>query len=485
MTASSSKKNKPRKLPKAETQEDDVQATDEQSRRTAFNPRELAGKLSESINKGRAAKNKIGKMPIRCGADSDNSDITRYISTGTSALDAATGGGFACGRMSMVYGPESAGKSLLLESAILSAQERGGIGCVIDSEHTFNKARFTAKGGNIEAVMFIEAITLEDGFKYIEKTIKALMAEPMFIDKPIVVGWDTINTNQTYNKRSGNQYAGGMMEAPRVIWDGFRQLTEIIAESNIALIILNQMYGDKIPPGGRALRYYASLVIYLEQGGELYESFRTGRNGKMLMAEIKKNKSNPPIDNPIFFACDSLGVDDTMSVYFNLRKRGTGKSEFDPKVFKAAGSWTGFIMADGTEVKWQNEKGFYRKTLEHTTLGDELALRLWEQWPPADPATIKADSGFVDNFGERNPWITVDERYSQCLISDHICPVSTWKECRDNFWTKCAFDLDDVEPLDRVYHCPPDLDGKLALVEEELIESDGDSESEVEEDESD
>jgi recombination protein RecA len=474
------KKKKPRK---AKAQKDDAMIVAPgavvMTRRANFNPRELAGRLSESINKGRKTNNKqLTKLPIRSGGDSDNSDITNYISTGTSALDAPTGGGFACGRMSMVYGPESAGKSLLLESAILSAQERGGIGCVIDSEHTFNKARFTAKGGDIEAVMFIEAITLEDGFKYIEKTIKALIAEPMFIGKPIVVGWDTINTNQTFNKRSGNQYAGGMMEAPRVIWDGFRQLTEIIAESNIALIVLNQMYGDKIPPGGRALRYYASLMLYLEQAGELYESHRTGRNGKMLMAEVIKNKSNPPVDNPIFFACDSLGIDDTMSIFFNCRKRGSGKNEFDPKIFKSAGSWEGFNLNDGTEVKWQNEKGFYRKTIEHPNFVDELAVKLWEQWPPADPSTIKSDKEFVDNFGERNPWIVEDERYARCLISDHICPVAVWKGCRDKFWTACGLDLDDVEPLSRIYHCPPDLDGNLAAVEEELA-------TDIEEEESD
>lgn len=467
------KKKKPGKAKKAKKGKDMPITTPEvTSKRAKFNPRELAGKLSESINKGRKGKNKLGKLPIRSGADSDNSDITRYLSTGTSALDAATGGGFACGRMSMVYGPESAGKSLLLESAILAAQERGGIGCVIDSEHTFNKARFTAKGGDIEQVMFIEAITLEEGFKYIEKTIKALIAEPMFLDKPIVVGWDTINTNQTYNKRHGSIYASGMMEAPRVIWDGFRQLTEIISESNIALIILNQMYGDKIPPGGRSLRYYASLVLYLEQSHGIYESFRTGRNGKMLTAEVIKCKSNPPVDDPVHFACDSIGVDDTMSIYFNLRKRGVGKKEIDPKVFKSAGSWSGFTLADGTELKWQNEKGFYKKTLENPALIAELAEKLWDLFPPANPSTIKADDEFVSNFGEKNPWIKNGERFARCLVSEHLCPVATWKRCREQYWAVCEKDLADVETLERVYNCPPDLDGKLAAAEEVLAEDD-------------
>ena len=64
------------------------------------------------------------------------------------------------------------------------------------------------------------------------------------------------------------------------------------------------------------------------------------------------------------------------------------------------------------------------------------------------------------------------ERYSRCLNSEHLCPVSVWKECRSSFWAKCTMDLEDVEPLDRVYHCPPDLDGKLAELVVQLEEED-------------
>jgi len=272
--------------------------------RPTFNPRELAKKISDGINKGKMGKNKRDR-PIRTGADADNADIIRYISTGTSALDAATGGGFPCGRMSMVYGAPSAGKSLLLESAIFAAQMRGGIGCIIDSEHTFNKARFSAKGGHVPSVLFMEPPDLEKGFEYIEETIKGLMSTPSLTGKPIVIGWDTINTNQTANKVAGNQYAAGMMEAPRVIWDGFRRVTELISKSNVTLIVLNQVYGDKVAPGGRGLSFYCSLKLYLEEVG-VYHSYRTNRGGKILKAEIMKNKSNPPLEDVVQFCCDSV-----------------------------------------------------------------------------------------------------------------------------------------------------------------------------------
>jgi len=443
-----------------------------QAIRPSFDPRELAKKISESINKGKAAKNRR-EQPVRTGADADNADIIRYISTGTSALDAATGGGFPCGRMSMVYGAPSAGKSLLLESAIFSAQMRGGCGCIIDSEHTFNKARFSAKGGHVPSVLFLEPKSLEEGFEFIENTVKGLMSEPSLMGKPIVIGWDTINTNQTANKVSGNQYAAGMMEAPRVIWDGFRRVTDLIASSNVTLIILNQVYGDKIAPGGRGLKFYSSQIIYLEEAGTYY-SHRTGRGGKLLTAEIMKNKSNPPLDDVVFFACDSVGIDDPMSVYYNFKPRGKGARIIDPGVFKKAGSWSSYTLDDGEEVKWQGDKGFYRKTVEIDGLVDELAGELWKLWPPADPSTIEADEEFVQFFEADNDWVTEGKRYSHCLISDHQCPVKVWNECRAGYWTECMFDLEDVVTLDRVYHNPPPLDAE-DVEEEEEIEDDDES----------
>ncbi len=441
--------------------------------RPTIDPRELAAKISESINKGKAGKNKR-KLPVRTGADSDNADIIRYVSMGTSALDAAVGGGIPCGRVSMVYGAPSAGKSLILESAILSAQLRGGIGCIIDSEHTFNKARFSAKGGHVPGVLFLEPRSLEEGFEYIEKTIKNLIAEASFIGKPIVVGWDTINTNQTTNKVKGNQYAAGMMEAPRVIWDGFRRVTELISSSNIAFIVLNQVYGDKVPPGGKGLQFYSSQILYLEEEDRYY-SYRTGRYGKVLKAEIRKNKSNPPLDDVVYFCCDSVGVDDPMSVYYNMKARGKGAKIIDPGFFKKAGGWTSYVMESGEKISWQGDKGFYLKTLEIPELTDELAGKLWGMWPPAAPATIEADSEFVEFYKRDNKWVEEGKRYAHCLISDHQCPVSIWSQCRSKYWTECALDLPDVLTLERVYHDPPadlEVDAVVQPEPEEEYEDD-------------
>lgn len=436
--------------------------------------RELAKLISERINFRKADKNKR-VSPVRSGADASHADIVGYISTGTSALDAATGGGFPCGRVSMVFGDPSSGKSLLSESAILSAQKRGGVGCIIDSEHTFNKARFTAKGGKIDEVLFLDADTLERGFEYVETTIKVLIADPKYMGKPIVVVWDTISTALTQNKLMGNEYASGMMEAPRVINDGFRKITEVIARSNTAFIILNQMYrtpgGDPVPPGGKGLQFFSSLILYLEKLDK-YFSHRTGKMGMLLRADVMKNKGNPPVPDWVYFCCDSMGVADPMSVYYNLKPRGVGKKAVDPGVFNKGGSWLSYQLSDddNDKVAWQGDKGFFIKSEQNPELVPALADELWKLWPPADPAVHEADSEFVQFHKDANPWVKEGVRYAQCLVSDHMCPIATWKSCRKLYWTECSYDLPDVETLERVYHDPPDFDADAAILAAEAAD---------------
>jgi len=430
--------------------------------------RDLAKRISDQINFRKADKNKR-VSPVRSGADAAHADIVGYISTGTSALDAATGGGFPCGRVSMVFGDPSSGKSLLSESAVLSAQRRGGMGCIIDSEHTFNKARFTAKGGKIDEVLFLDAESLEQGFEYVETTIKVLMAEPKYMGKPIVVVWDTISTALTKNKLEGNEYASGMMEAPRVINDGFRKITEIIARSNTAFIILNQMYkdtqGNPVPPGGKGLQFYTSLILYLEKEDK-YFSHRTGKMGMILKADVQKNKGNPPVADWVFFCCDSMGVDDSMSIYYNLKPRGVGKKAVDPGVFNKAGGWLSYQLTEdeADKVSWQGDKGFFIKSEQTPELVPALAQELWKLWPPADPAVQEADEEFVQFHIVDNPWVKEGVRYTQCLVSDHMCPMATWKSCRALYWTECMYDLDDVVSIERVYHDPPDYDRDAAIM---------------------
>src|SRR5438093_10090892 len=61
------------------------------------------------------------------------------IPTGSIALDLALGvGGIPRGRVTEIYGPESSGKTTLVQHIMAEAQRMGGIAAFIDAEHALD-----------------------------------------------------------------------------------------------------------------------------------------------------------------------------------------------------------------------------------------------------------------------------------------------------------------------------------------------------------
>src|SRR5512140_3538101 len=61
------------------------------------------------------------------------------IPTGSLALDLALGvGGIPRGRVTEIYGPESAGKTTLCQHIVAEAQRLGGLAAYVDMEHALD-----------------------------------------------------------------------------------------------------------------------------------------------------------------------------------------------------------------------------------------------------------------------------------------------------------------------------------------------------------
>ena len=66
------------------------------------------------------------------------------IPTGSLSLDLALGGqGIPKGRICVVFGPESSGKTTLALHAVAQAQKNGGIAAFIDAEHALDPVSYT------------------------------------------------------------------------------------------------------------------------------------------------------------------------------------------------------------------------------------------------------------------------------------------------------------------------------------------------------
>src|SRR4029079_17439909 len=75
---------------------------------------------------------------MRLGEAADRLAVD-VIPTGAISLDLALGvGGIPRGRVTEIYGPESSGKTTLLQHIIAQAQSTGGVAALIDAEHAFD-----------------------------------------------------------------------------------------------------------------------------------------------------------------------------------------------------------------------------------------------------------------------------------------------------------------------------------------------------------
>src|SRR2546426_465154 len=95
--------------------------------------REDLGKAIDQITKdfGKGAIMRLGDAGARLNISA--------IPTGALSLDIALGiGGVPRGRITEIYGPESAGKSTLAQHIIAQSQRLGGIAAYIDVEHALD-----------------------------------------------------------------------------------------------------------------------------------------------------------------------------------------------------------------------------------------------------------------------------------------------------------------------------------------------------------
>src|SRR5438105_110431 len=95
------------------------------------------------IDRARALETALGQLEKQFGrgtvmrlGDKQSTMEVGSISTGSLALDIALGvGGIPRGRITEIYGPESAGKSTLAQHIMAEAQKAGGTAAYIDVEH--------------------------------------------------------------------------------------------------------------------------------------------------------------------------------------------------------------------------------------------------------------------------------------------------------------------------------------------------------------
>ncbi|MEX2081877.1 MAG: ATPase domain-containing protein, partial [Dehalococcoidia bacterium] len=105
------------------------------------------------------------------------------ISTGSLGLDIALGiGGIPRGRITEIYGPESAGKSTLAQHIIAEAQKAGGTAAYIDVEHALDPNYARDLGVKIEELLVSQPDTGEQALEICEALVRSNAVDVVVIN---------------------------------------------------------------------------------------------------------------------------------------------------------------------------------------------------------------------------------------------------------------------------------------------------------------
>ncbi|MGK2966198.1 MAG: recombinase RecA [Tepidiformaceae bacterium] len=215
------------------------------------------------------------------------------IPTGSLAVDIALGiGGIPRGRVTEIFGPESAGKSTLAQHIIAEAQRMGGTAAYIDVEHALDPAYARDTGIKIEDLLISQPDTGEQALEICEALVRSNAVDVVVVDSVAA-----LVPRAEIEGEMGDAHVG--LQA-RLMSQALRKLTGSISRTSTAVIFINQLrekvgivFGNpETTPGGRALKFYSSVRIDLRP----VESIKKGTDvtGRRVKAKIVKNKVAPP-----------------------------------------------------------------------------------------------------------------------------------------------------------------------------------------------
>ncbi|MBD0330406.1 MAG: recombinase RecA [Thermoleophilia bacterium] len=257
------------------------------------------------------------------------------VSTGSLSLDLALGiGGLPRGRIVEIFGPESSGKTTLVYHVIAEAQRRGGICAFIDAEHAMDPNYAKRIGVDIDELLVSQPDTGEQALEIAELLVRSGALAVVAVDSVAA-----LTPKAEIEGEMGDSLPG--IQA-RLMSQALRKLAGTLNRTDTICIFTNQlrekigvMFGNpETTPGGRALKFYASVRLDIRRIETLKEGVEAV--GNRVRVKVVKNKVAPPFK----------------------------QAEFDI-IYGSGISWEGTVVEAGLE------RGVVQKSGSYFSFGDE------------------------------------------------------------------------------------------------------------------
>lgn len=301
-----------------------------------------------------------------------------FISTGSLALDMALGiGGVPRGRVIEIFGPEASGKTTLALHVVAEAQKAGGEAAFIDTEHALDPTYARALGVDLDNLLLSQPDTAEQALEIADMLVRSGALDVVVVDSVAA-----LVPRAEIEGEMGDSHVG--LQA-RLMSQALRKLTGTISKSKTTAIFVNQlrekigvMFGNpEITPGGRALKFYASVRLDIRR----IESLKQGAEivGNRVRVKVVKNKLAPPFRMAEFDITYGEGIS---------KQGGIIDLGLDLGVINKSGAWythSDDRLGQGRE----NTKQFLK---ENKDVAEKIEREIKEKMSPAkeEPAAVPA-----------------------------------------------------------------------------------------------
>lgn len=305
------------------------------------------------------------------------------ISTGAMALDMALGiGGLPRGRIVEIYGPESSGKSTLALHVVAEAQRNGGICAYIDAEYALDPVYARAIGVDVDELLISQPDNGEQALEIADVLIRSGALDVIVIDSVAA-----LTPRAEIEGEMGDSHVG--LQA-RLMSQALRKLTGAIDKSQTIAIFINQLrekigviYGSpEVTPGGRALKFYASVRLDIRRVEQIKDGAEM--TGNRTRVKVAKNKCAPPFRTAEFDIMYGMGISREGSIL---------DVAVDIGIVKKSGAWytyEGEQLGQGRE----NAKQFLHDAPE---LAVELNHRIRQETLALVPAAVPLGANASDD----------------------------------------------------------------------------------------
>ena len=300
------------------------------------------------------------------------------IPTGALTLDIALGiGGLPRGRIIEIYGPESSGKTTVALHCVAEAQKMGGTCAFIDAEHALDANYAANIGVDIDNLLLSQPDTGEQALEICETLVRSGCIDVVVIDSVAA-----LVPRAEIEGEMGDSHVG--LQA-RLMSQALRKLAPVVAKSNTICIFINQlrekvgvMFGNpETTPGGRALKFYASVRLDVRKT----ETLRNGTDviGNHTRVKVVKNKVAPPFKEAEFDILYGKGISSEGCIL---------DLAVENNIVDKSGSWFAY---KGNKIA-QGRDAAKAYLIEHPDVRNEIETLVRESYMPAEDDDAEASA---------------------------------------------------------------------------------------------